>query len=302
MVFLDVEKAFDSVWHEGLLHKLVISNCCLYLTKIIASFLSGRSFHVSVNKTDSAIHPIPYGVPQGAILSPSLYNFFTADLPQSNESETATFADDTAIFVSSKDPKVVCDVLQRHLDSLSTYFKKWKIKINASKTQAIYFTRCWAPRKLPSTFIKIGGHPIPWSTEVKYLGVTLDKKLTFASHMARSIEKSEKAFRILYSFFNRKSKLNTFNKLLLFKACIRSILCYGVETWYHCAYTHKKKLQIIQNKCLKIIMNRNWRYSTAALHEESNIPLIEEFSEKIYSKFIDKCRFSHNPMIANIAS
>jgi hypothetical protein len=176
------------------------------------------------------------------------------------------------------------------------------IDLKKKKTQAIFFTRCWSPRKLPTTHIKVGGHSIPWSTEVKYLGVTLDKRLTFASHTARSIEKSEKAFRILYSFFNRKSKLSVQNKLLLYKACIRSILCYGVETWYHCAYTHKKKLQIIQNKCLKIIMNRNWRYSTAALHEETNIPLIEGFSEKIYSKFIAKCRFSLNPMIASIAS
>jgi hypothetical protein len=100
---------------QVLLHKLVVSNCYLYLTKIIASFLSGRSFHVSVNKTDSATHPIPYGVPQGAILSPS-------DLPQSNESETVTFADDTAIFVSSGDPRVVCNIVQRHLDSFSMYF------------------------------------------------------------------------------------------------------------------------------------------------------------------------------------
>jgi hypothetical protein len=85
MFFLDMEKAFDSV-PDRLLHKLVISICYLYLTKIIASFLTGRSFHVSVNKTGSATHPIPYGVPQGAILSPSLYNFFTADSPQSNKS------------------------------------------------------------------------------------------------------------------------------------------------------------------------------------------------------------------------
>jgi hypothetical protein len=115
----------------------------VYLTKVIVSFLSGRSFHVSVNKTDSATHPIPYVVPQGVILSPSLYNFFTADSFHTNESETVTFVDDTAIFVSSGDPGVVCDILQRHLDSLSTYFKQWKIKINAVKTQAIYFTRCW---------------------------------------------------------------------------------------------------------------------------------------------------------------
>jgi hypothetical protein len=302
MVFLDVEKAFDSVWHAGLLHKLLISNCRLYLAKIIASFLSGRSFHVCVNKSISSSHPIPYGVPQGAILSPSLYNFFTADSPLGDECETATFADDTAIYMSDGNPNVVCTALQRHLDTLSSYFKQWKIKINPSKTQAIYFTRCWAPRKLPSTNIKIDGHPITWASEVKYLGVTLDKTLTFASHTAKSVEKSEKAFRILYSFLNRKSKLNVHNKLLLYKTCIRSILCYGVETWYHCAYTHKKRLQIIQNKCLKIIMNRHWRFSTSTLHEETNIPLLEEFSERVYSKFIAKCRFSGNPLIANIAT
>jgi hypothetical protein len=102
-----LEKAFDSVGHKGLLHKLLISNCYLYLTKIIASFLSGRSFHVCVNKTDSATHPIPYGV----ILSPSLYNFFIADSPQSNLSEIATLADDTAIFVFSEDPGMVCNIL-----------------------------------------------------------------------------------------------------------------------------------------------------------------------------------------------
>jgi hypothetical protein len=227
MVFLNVKKAFDSVWHVGLLHKLVIPYCYLYLTKIIAFFLSDRSFHVSVNKTDSATHPIPYGVPQGAILSPFLYNFFTVDLLQSNESETATFLDDIAIFVSSGNPGVACDILQQHLDSFSMYFKQCKININADKTQAIYFTRCWSPRKLPTAHIRVESHPIPWSTKVKYLGVTLDKRLTFADHRARSIEKSEKAFRILYPFFNiRKSKLNVHNKILLYKTCIRSILCY----------------------------------------------------------------------------
>jgi hypothetical protein len=149
----------------------VISNCYLYLTKIIASFLSGRSFHVSINKTDSATHPIPYGVSQGAILSPSLYNFFTADLPQSNESETATFADDTAIFVSSGDPGVVCNILQRHLDSLSTYFKQWKIKINAAKTQAIYFTRMLVSKETANcshqgwgpSYLMVHRGKVPWS-------------------------------------------------------------------------------------------------------------------------------------------
>jgi hypothetical protein len=148
---------------------------------------------------NSATHPIPYGVSQGAILSPSLYNFFIADSPQSKECEIATFFDDTAIFVSDGNPNLVCTALQGYLVTLSAYFEQWKIKINASKTQAIYFTRCWAPRNLPSANISIGDHPISWSMEVKYLGVTLDKRFTFASHTGRSIVKLEKAFRILYT-------------------------------------------------------------------------------------------------------
>jgi hypothetical protein len=131
---------------------------------------------------------------------------------------------------------VVCTALQRHLDTLSSYFKQWKIKINPSKTQAIYFTRCWAPRKLPSTNIKIDDHPITWAYEVKYLGVTLDKTLTFAQPHCQVCRKVGESFPYLHSFLNRKSKLNVHNKLLLYKTCIRSILCYVVKTWYHCAY------------------------------------------------------------------
>jgi hypothetical protein len=124
---------------------------------------------------------------------------------------------------------------------------------------------------LPASNLRLNNQEIPWSSEVKYVGLNLDKRLTFASHTAKAIDKAEKAFRILYSFLNRKSRLCIHNKLLLYKTCIRPILCFGVETWFDCAPTHKNKLQIIQNKCLKIIKNRHWRYSTNTLHEETNI-------------------------------
>jgi hypothetical protein len=146
----------------------------------------------------------------------------------------------------------------------------------------------------------LNNQEIPWSSEVKYLGLNLDKRLTFASHTAKAIDKAEKAFRILYSFLNRRSKLCIHNKLLLYKTCIRPILCYGVETWFDCATTHKKKLQIIQNKCLKIIKNRHWRYSTDALHEETNMPRIEDFGIKIHDKFMHRSRFSENPLILGL--
>jgi hypothetical protein len=102
LVLLDVERVFDSVWLEGLQQKLVISNCYLYLTEIISSFLNGPSFHVCVIKTNSAILILfLMSSLKEPFLSPSLHNFFIVNSHQSNECETATFVDDTVIFVSN---------------------------------------------------------------------------------------------------------------------------------------------------------------------------------------------------------
>ncbi len=214
MLLLDVEKAFDSVWHEALLHKLLQRGCDIFLARLIFSFLKGRTFQVKIGNITSNSHSIPYGVPQGAILSPTLYNIFTSDVPTSSFCKTATFADDTAIFSSSQTPDLVQIDLQHHLDSISDYCKDWKIKINATKTQAIYFSR--ATKNVPQSNIVLDGNSIPWSNEVKYLGVHLDKRLTFATQVSKSIEKAGLAFKILYSFLNRKSKLCVPNKLLLY--------------------------------------------------------------------------------------
>jgi hypothetical protein len=98
MLLLDVERAFDSVWHDALLHKLILRGCNIFLVRIIYSFLNDRTFQVSVGKSKSS------GVPQSAVLSPTLCNFFTSDAPTVDGCELATFADDTAFFVSSVDP------------------------------------------------------------------------------------------------------------------------------------------------------------------------------------------------------
>jgi Reverse transcriptase (RNA-dependent DNA polymerase) len=81
MILLDVEKAFDSVWHKALLHKLLQRGCDIFLGRLIFSFVKGRSFQVSVCSAKSSSHNILFGVPQGAILSPTLYNIFTLDVP-----------------------------------------------------------------------------------------------------------------------------------------------------------------------------------------------------------------------------
>jgi hypothetical protein len=105
MLLFDVKRAFDSVWHDPLIRR----GCNIFLVRIIYSFLNYRTFQVSVGKSKSSVCNNPYGVPHGAVLSPTLYNFFISDAPTVNGCELATFANDTALFVFSLDPTAVCD-------------------------------------------------------------------------------------------------------------------------------------------------------------------------------------------------
>jgi hypothetical protein len=112
MLLIDVEKAFDSVWYDALLHKLIQGG---FLARIIHSFLSERTFQVSVGKSKSSVCNIPYRVP--AVLSPTLYNLFTSDAPTADGCELATFADDTTILVSMN----VCGLLRTMEDTSESF-------------------------------------------------------------------------------------------------------------------------------------------------------------------------------------
>jgi retron-type reverse transcriptase len=95
MILFDIEKAFDSIWHDGLIHKMIKCNFPTYLIKIILSFLSKRNFFVNVNKSFSNDFEIPAGVPQGSLLSPYLFNFFINAIPSPPNCSKAIYADNT---------------------------------------------------------------------------------------------------------------------------------------------------------------------------------------------------------------
>ncbi|GFU79073.1 probable RNA-directed DNA polymerase from transposon BS [Trichonephila clavipes] len=96
-LFLDVKKAFDRMWHDGLIYKMIIFNFPTYLIKIIHSYLDNRTFNVKYNNVHSNQRPILASTPQGSILSPALYNIYTSDFPTANNTSVCLFADDAAI-------------------------------------------------------------------------------------------------------------------------------------------------------------------------------------------------------------
>ena len=107
----------------------------------------------------------------------------------------------------------------------------------------------------PSLKLFLQGTEIVFFFFFKYHGITVDEKLTYKQHLENVCLRAVRCGRTLYPLLNRKSKLSIKNKLLLYNLCIRPILTYGCVVWNDCAKTHMKRVQIIQNKNLKIIFN-----------------------------------------------
>jgi hypothetical protein len=127
------------VWDTGLLYKLRLSFPLNYFI-LLKSYLINRHFRVKVDNEFSDLLPIHAGVPQGRVLGPLLYLFYTSEFPPSPDTTTATFADDTAVLVI--DPKAVAasQKLQTSLDPIHHWLSLWRLKANGTKSTHITFT------------------------------------------------------------------------------------------------------------------------------------------------------------------
>ena len=138
-VFLDIQQAFDKVWHDGLLYKLKKILPHTYYS-ILKFYLTKRQFMIKYLDAITRIFPIEAAIPQDSVLGPLLLSIYTADLPISTEITIATFANDTALLASYANPIIASSTLQRGLDSMEKWFHKWGFKINEKKSTHVTFT------------------------------------------------------------------------------------------------------------------------------------------------------------------
>ena len=126
-VFLDISKAFDRVWHKGLLHKLKCMGINENFKKLVESFLSNRYQRVVLNGQASSWADVKAGVTQGSILAPLFFLFNINDLPENMKSNAKRFADDTSIFHVVKDSNTSAEILNHDLTRISEWAYRWKI-------------------------------------------------------------------------------------------------------------------------------------------------------------------------------
>jgi hypothetical protein len=149
-VLRDIEKAFDTTWHLGLLCKLSELKCSISLVKLISYFLSQRKFKVSVEGEMSTPRDIQAEVPQSSILSPTFYSIYMYinDNPQTHGVYVGLFADDICIYSTDHKDGYVLRMLQRDLSAIETWCAHWNIKINEDKTKPSTFLIDLGPLRL----------------------------------------------------------------------------------------------------------------------------------------------------------
>jgi hypothetical protein len=295
--FLDIKAAFDKVWHDGLLCKLkeVLSDSYF---RIVKSFLEDRYFKVNQNCQYSELHNIQAGVPQGSVLSPLLYNVFTSDMPTHDSTLLATYADDTAIMSQDVSPTVASQKLQYHLSLLERWLTNWKIKVNTDKCVQVTFTL----RRDTCPEVHLSNLPLPQKREVRYLGLWLDRRLTWRRHLRSKRLELNRRLKYLFCLIGSRSKLNSKNKLLLYKTLFRPIWSYGIQLFGSAAKSNLQTIQTFQSKFLRLAVSAPYYVSNVTLHSDLKIPLVVDHAKVIYRRFHEKLDTHPNQIVQHLAS
>ena len=181
-VFLDISKAFDSVWHHGLLMKLAGLGLAGNLAQTISSFLTNRRIAVRVATTRSSHYDTTGGVPQGSVLSPTLFTIFINDMFDGIPEcvQTSLYADDGALWVTAPTLDQALGHMQRALDVVVSWTHSWGLTLSTAKTQAMVFTN----RRVLSPLLSLDAQAVPFVSHTKYLGIIFDSRLTWRRHIA----------------------------------------------------------------------------------------------------------------------
>ena len=181
-VFMYVEKAFDKVLHNGLLHTLHSHNMPVIFLRF-SSFLSNRYTYFQINQLSSPLIKINDGVPQGSALSPILFIIYVANIPKpATTTFISQFADDIKTFSSSYDLTILHKGLQKSMNQIASCGKS-SISLNEKETCELIFGRVNNYTKEHTPKLQLHNKTIPTTKHAKFLGVTFDQNLSFTKHI-----------------------------------------------------------------------------------------------------------------------
>ena len=252
IVFLDFSKAFDCISHDLLLYKLKhFYGLDGSLLMWIQNYLTDRSQRVLIDGKCSDWLPVTSGVPQGSILGPLLFLLFINDLPSiASNCTTALFADDSKCFREINDFND-CILLQNDLDRMFEWSQSWNMNFNPMKCKVLTITRrC---QKLCFNY-SLDGTSLEHVGTFTDLGVVVDEKLSFNSHIEQLITKCNKMCGFIKRSLGFTAPSHVKFRLYLLTLCL-SLLDYCSQVWSPQNATYAKKIESVQRAMSKYVLN-----------------------------------------------
>ena len=250
-VFLDISKAFDKVWHVGLIHKLKCNGISGNLLAFFENYISNRQQRVTLNGRESDWRDISAGVPQGSVLGPLLFLVYINDLTENIKSQMRLFADDSSIFTPVKKVNVTHEQLVKDLETVSNWGYQWKMVFKPDITKQAVEVIFSVKKKKPShPDLTFNGIPVAREDNTKHLGLYLDSRLNFSKHIAEAIRKATKGL----SLMKYLSKYVSRDVLALtYKLYVRPHLDYGDVIYHNQRDDLMKLIEQVQYKAALIV-------------------------------------------------
>ena len=229
-VYLDISKAFDRVWHDGLIYKLKRCGVSGQLLFLIQSSLKDRKQRTVLNGQSSTWGAISAGVPQGSILGPIFFLVYINDLAVGLKCNVKLFADDTSLFTVVEDSNTAANDMNHDLDLIGQWAHSWRMSFNPDpQKQAVELTFSKKKIEIDHPVILFNDIPVKKVNEHKHLGIILDSKLSFSAHIKSAISKARRGIGLL-KYLSKYLPRHTLNEL--YKLYVRPHLDYG-DVIYH---------------------------------------------------------------------
>ena len=285
VAFLDVEKAFDNVWHNGLRYKIFQLDLPTKMTRWLSDFLVGRIIQTNVNSFFS-----------NQINSPLLFLIYVNDLPTPHHKQNSLsqFADDTAKWAFSLNFCLAAKVLQQDLLNLAMWCAKWTIKLNPEKTKVIIFSRPVLARKTEPN-LKLYGETLKVYPQVKFLEITFDFQLTFKKHFEDILDRCNTRYHRLRLLANKKWGPSPSTLIQVYKQCVLPIFEYGSLSTITTSDHVISKIQRPQNKFIRLALRLPKYICFKLLHDSSGLPYVKDTLLSCASKSLD--RIANNPLV-----
>ena len=249
------------------------------LTKWISSYYKDRKQYTSWENTQSeVVNCNEISIVQGSALGPKMFITFINDLRKSSSFYTITFADDTNLLLSNKDPEKLENLVNEELAKIKDYFDANGLAINTEKSNFVIFNNKKKNGNFHKFNIRIGQENLEEKSELEYLGVIIDNKMSFKPHFNKLQEKLKKG---MNGLIMSKNFLSYQAKLSIYFGLIHSHLEYCALIWMPNLRDNEIKiLKTIQKKAIRILFKAKFNSHTSKLFEWSRITKVENIFNK----------------------